>query len=118
MLNKDIEQAREFGRLSTTVASLVTTVAAHAGGQVGGMTGGAAGTDSARVENASHTARSAVITALISGFTTVVVALIYLAAQPVKPTAPAATTDHEARDRLERVEMEMKRAKKKDGGAP
>lgn len=114
IIDRDVETATEFGRLSTQVALLVQQQAAHSGGQVGALTGSVAGTASARDENRSHTAKNTVATMVLSSVTTIVVALIYaLLANPVKIVPPGATADVATKDKVERMEIELKRLHKK-----
>ncbi len=116
IIDRDVETAQEFGKLSTQVALLVQAQAAHSGGQVGALTGAVAGTASARDENRSHTARSTVVTMALSSVTTIVVALIYaLANPPAKPLPPGATADTATKDKVDRMELELKRLRKDAG---
>lgn len=114
MMQADMLQMQAIGALDTRV----TALAMHAGGQVGGLTGGAAGTESARDENKGHTARTTVITMALSCVTAIVVALISNGAQTVKPVPNGAIIDQETRDRLARVELEMKRRQPDAGSHP
>jgi hypothetical protein len=115
IIDRDVETAQEFGKLSTQVALLVQMQAAHSGGQVGALTGSAAGTESARDENKSHTARNTVITMALSSATAITIALISTLANPPKPTPPGANVDTATADKLERLELEVKRLRKDAG---